>query len=181
MIEVKVLEESGYQCAMLGLSLSYNKDQHEMPGVALKLVRRGGSHAKFLESIVVWLDIRAPRYWWQQFDTYRVGVTKQSESTMHTIMKRPFELSDFSGDAVNRASLEYLNYLLLQKDFQAIKEVLPEGFVQRRIVCLNYKVLAHMYGQRKNHRLGEWHDFFDALFDYQISWPLFVTEYGIGA
>lgn len=48
--------------------------------------------------ITVYADIVAPRYWWEQFATYRVGVTMNSCSTMHKIHAKPIELSDFSVD-----------------------------------------------------------------------------------
>ena len=89
-MDVQIMAECGVVEAMVGLSLSYGvgKSYEEMLEVAKKLYNKDGGHNKFLESIVVWLNIDAPRYWWQQFDTYRVGTTKQSGSTMHTIMKR---------------------------------------------------------------------------------------------
>lgn len=37
--------------------------------------------------------------------------------------------------------------------FLAIKSLLPEGYIQTRMVSLNYQVLRTMYSQRKNHRL----------------------------
>ena len=98
-MKVKVLEEAGYEWALLGLSKSF-KDRaipHEdwwtyerfekLNKTAKGMAFNDGGHNKFLESIVVWLDIEAPRGWWQEFDTYRVGTTKQSESTIHTIAK----------------------------------------------------------------------------------------------
>ena len=38
---------------------------------------------------------------------------------------------------------------------QMLKAMLPESFLQKRTVCLNYEVLATMYRQRKNHRLPQ--------------------------
>ena len=67
-MKAEVRAERGYHLAMVGLSLSYDQPVQKMYGIAPGLVRKGGSHAKFLESMVVWLDIKAPRYWWQQFD-----------------------------------------------------------------------------------------------------------------
>ncbi|MCK9240314.1 hypothetical protein [Desulfocurvus sp.] len=55
--------------------------------MAEKLAPLDKGHNKVLESMCVWLDVRMPRYWWQEFDTYRVGVTKQSESTMHILIR----------------------------------------------------------------------------------------------
>lgn len=133
----------------------------------------GGGHNKFLETITLTLDVKAPRYWWQEFDTYRVGVTKQSESTMHTIMARELEPSDFERGAradmlrvLNLTRSVYVNEANekeKQRLFLDLKNDLPEGYLQRRIVCLNLKALQNMYAQRKNHRLPEWRSFFDAI------------------
>lgn len=174
MLGVEVLNESGYKEALLGLSLSYQRPPSEMPKVAYKLLRHpsDSGHLKFLESIVVWLDVDAPRYWWQQFDAYRIGTTKNSESSMHTILNRELRQGDFVCD-IPELLLEFLNRLIGEKDFDMLKLCLPEGFLQRRIVCLNYKVLRHMYNQRKNHRLQEWEDFFSQL-EGSLEYPEFV-------
>lgn len=157
-MEVKILRESGWEEAMFGLSLSYNQPVEKMPGVARKLLPRGGSHIKFLESVVVWLDITAPRYWWQQFDTYRVGMTKQSGSTMHTLMVRPLTQEDFE-EEIPPAVLDAVNDAIAARDFRLAKVILPESFLQQRQLCTNYKELRHIVGQRHNHRLPEWQVF----------------------
>lgn len=41
-----------------------------------------------------------------------------------------------------------------------LKSMLPESFLQKRTVCLNYEVLANMYRQRKSHRLPQWNKYF---------------------
>lgn len=177
-MEVKVLKEAGYIEAMLGLSLSYNQPLDKMPVVAEKLARKGGSHAKFLESMSVWLDVRAPRYWWQQFDTYRIGVTKQSESTMHTLMKRSVPVSPYDFCvAIPFGIIKSINDLIEQGRFDEAKAYLPEGFMQRRIVCMNYKSIAHIYHQRKSHRLAGWRTFLGTLLD-ELDFPCFISEYG---
>jgi len=169
---IEILNESGYEQAMLGLSLSYNRPVHEMGNVARKIYKNG-SHGKFLESICLWLDITASRDWWVQADTYRIGVTKQSGSTMHTLLKRQLTQDDFEGP-IFQSTLEALNFKIkaynwvkngnkgdkyegdLGTLFTQIKKNLPEGFLQRRIVCTNYKTIRHIIGQRKNHKLNEW-------------------------
>lgn len=137
----------------------------------------GGRHNKFLETITLTLDVKAPRYWWQEFDTYRVGVSKQSESTIHTITKRPLTEDDFEMPNMPQKVLDILDslrgdYLRAEKRgdkekhesvFRTIKALLSEGYLQRRIVCLNAKALQNMYTQRKDHRLPEWRSFFDAI------------------
>lgn len=144
--------------------------------VARGLAHKQGGHNKFLETIMFTLDIDAPRYWWSQFDTYRVGISKQSESTMHTIMARPFTSDDFELPMIENI-LEVLNSIReeyvearaagdekkVESCFMAIKNFLPEGYLQRRIVVVNLKTLQNMYMQRKNHRLPQWHTFFDEI------------------
>jgi len=170
---VKILKEAGYEEALLGLSLSYNvPDITRVVEVANKLCQKDGGHNKFLESMIVWVDIDAPRYWWAEFDTYRVGITKQSESTMHTLMKRELIESDFV-EGVLPGVIDEVNRCIRKKDFMEAKINLPEGFLQRRIVMLSYKSIRHIIFQRHNHRLKEWHIFVDRMYE-GIMYPEFL-------
>lgn len=65
-------------------------------GLATKLANAGHDHGKFLRMLHVQMDITAPLYWWKQADTYKVGVTTNSCSTMHKIHAKEFEVEDFS-------------------------------------------------------------------------------------
>lgn len=56
--------------------------------LAQSLISAGPEHAKFMRQIQVWVDITAPIYWWSEFDTYKVGVSRNSCSTMHTLIKQ---------------------------------------------------------------------------------------------
>lgn len=40
-------------------------------------------------------------------------------------------------------------------------QLLPSSYNQKRTVCLNYEVLSHIYVDRRNHKLDEWHTFCD--------------------
>ena len=157
-MKITILREAGYDEAMLGLSLSYNADPARMPARSAKLAHMDGGHNKFLESIAVWLDITAPRYWWSQFDTYRAGVSKQSESTMHTILRRPLAQEDFEG-GIDPEILGIINAKISAGNFDGVKRNLPESFLQRRIVTTNYKTILHIVRQRHDHKLTEWQDF----------------------
>lgn len=62
--------------------------------------------------------------------------------------------------------IEHLNYLrslyLETKDdkvFQAIRCLMPQGYMQKATFMLNYEVLANIYKSRKTHKLDEWRDF----------------------
>ncbi len=146
----------GIDLALEGLALSYNQPVDKMVNVAHRLAHKGKGHNKFLESITVYQDITAARDWWSQFDTYRVGMTKQSESTMHTLAKSPLKQSSFAL-RIKEDYLEYLNNLIETKaPVDKIKKALPESFLQRRIVCTNYMTLQNIASQRHNHKLGEW-------------------------
>jgi len=173
-MRVKVLGEHGYEFALLGLSLSYDKDPVDMFRVAEILVFKGDGHNKFLESIMVWLDIVAPRYWWQQFDTYRIGVTKQSGSTMHTMTERGLTQDDFE-HPIPEEFLIRLNNLIAAGDWERTKWFLPESFLQQRVVCLNYMALQRMIRQRKTHKLKEWHIFIDQILG-QVEHPGLLVE-----
>lgn len=61
-----------------------------------KLFAAGHPHRKYLRQIFVAMDITAPLYWWKEFDTYKVGTTANSCSTMHKIAAKEFTIEDFS-------------------------------------------------------------------------------------
>lgn len=168
-MRIKILEEAGFNHAILGLSLSYNKeDMSAVEDRSRQLYRLNEGHNKFLESIVVWLDITAPRDFWQEMDTYRTGVTKQSESTMHTLLSRDLTLDDFQdGQLLKDFLFPYIHHMNSIKSMdiskpekrKRIKKLLPEGFLQRRILTTNYKTLRSMISQRHHHGLDEWRFF----------------------
>jgi len=170
-MRITVLEEVGHEIALKGLALSY-KDSAEsdvdwwtpvkyakIRKVAKVLSKKGGGHSKFLESVVVYLDINAPRYWWSEFDTYRIGVTKNSESTMHKLSKRLLTQDDFATPIPNCMLISINDAIHAKLPVEQIKGLLPESFMQRRIVCTNYKTLQGMCWQRETHKLPEWNYF----------------------
>lgn len=185
-MEVKILEEAGYLNALRGMSYSFKdralpveewwkqqvqKAQKRAP----KLAKMDGGHNKFLESIMVWIDIEAPRYWWSEFDTYRVGTTKQSESTMHTLSKRNVTADDFEG-YVDPRTIELLHrHTQGKSDIATLKGMLPEAYLQRRLVVTNYKVLKNIMEQRYDHRLPQWQVFVTAMQD--LEHPELLPDY----
>lgn len=136
-----------------------------------KLAKAGTSHSKYRRMLVVYLDITAPMYWWKEFDTYKIGTVANSCSTMHKLMSKPFEISDFSIEHLvefcvfddlikdlNYYRNKYLKTNNKQYWWQVI-QTLPMSYNQKRTVMLNYEVLANMYKDRKDHKLDEWRDF----------------------
>lgn len=138
------------------------------------LCSKTSEHSKFLRMLPVILTMNAPLYFWKEFDTYKVGTTSNSCSTMHTLCNKPFELSDFSTEHLNDESIgilksnidrlnvlrdEYLHmtYAPDQKDiWWQIIQTLPSSYNQRRTISLNYAVLENIYKQRRYHKLDEW-------------------------
>jgi len=173
-VKVEKIEEAGYKSAMIGLSLSKNQCPTDMPKVARRLYNRDGGHNKFLESMQVWFLVMLPRSVWQQFDTYRIGMTKQSESTMHTLMKRPIAQDDFDC-YIWPATINRLNGLRERSEFNQLKAELPEGFLQTRQICTNYKALRHIMLQRHNHRMPHWRKFCLSIID-QVDHPEFFRD-----
>ena len=86
-MNVKIVEETGYDFSLLGIATNKKKYDRDMTNVAKNLAKAGGGHDKFLEMIHLYLDMTTCRSIWQQFDTYRVGVTKSSESTHHMLIE----------------------------------------------------------------------------------------------
>lgn len=188
--------DSGYGCYDGALHICKDCDSKKIYGCTLrefvigekdielakKLIKAGSEHRKFMRQICVSVDITAPLYWWKEFDTYKVGTTANSCSTMHKLAETPitmecFEMGDFVADLDaddstspliiddywrNNViwSLEYLRQKYIQtKDKRYWKELirlLPESWLQTRTVTMNYENILSMIRQRKNHKLTEW-------------------------
>lgn len=50
---------------------------------------------------------------------------------------------------------------LKKKYWWQMIQLLPSSYNQKRTICLNYEVLHHIYHDRRNHKLDEWHTFCD--------------------
>ena len=151
--------------------------------LATRLIKAGTEHRKFLRMIHVQMDVTAPLYWWKEADTYKVGTTANSCSTMHKIAAKEFTLDDFSHDhlfndavvyngyvstsvleCVIGALNEFRNLYLETKDkrywWQMI-QLLPSSYNQRRTWDMSMETLLSILHQRKNHKLDEWNEFRD--------------------
>lgn len=161
-------------------SWQLGKADHEL---MMRLAAGGSTHAKYRRMITVYMDITAPLYWWNEFDTYKVETVANSCSTMHKIAAKEFTIEDFSCEHLNRIGTSILwdvidilniarklyldggNYkgeYYIPKDkrvwWQMI-QLLPSSYNQKRTIMLNYEVLAGIYPMRKNHKLDEWVEF----------------------
>ena len=170
-MEIKILQEAGYEQALLGMGLSFHKEsesldifktdkkKERLAKVAKLLAKKGPSHSKFIRQVKVWVLIRAPRFWWPEMDQYKVGTTSLSASTMHTLSKEKLTQYHFEYPILG-TYLEYLNREIQKgASIESLKNDLPEGYLQSRAVSMNYQVLRTIIAQRHSHRLPQWQKF----------------------
>jgi hypothetical protein len=187
MIKIFNIEIDGWQAAIRGMRNPMNSwsksDSTYSPleigqadlQLMANLSKAGTEHGKFMRMINITFDIEAPLYYWKEFDTYKVGTTRNSCSTMHKIQSKEFTLNDFSCEHLNEDSIRGLGTIvqILNKyrgDFNSTKnkdnwwqmiQLLPSSYNQKATISTNYAVLKNIYHQRKNHKLDEWREFCD--------------------
>lgn len=138
------------------------------------LIKAGSEHRKFMRQIFVSVDIIAPFYWWKEFDTYKVGTVANSTSTMHKLASTPITMNCFEMDDYAELDNDFCADMWISlvvwleclrqkynetKDKRYWKELvrlLPESWLQKRTVTMNYENILNMYQHRKNHKLNEW-------------------------
>lgn len=163
--------------------------------------RAGEPNSKFMRMIHVQVAITAPLYWWKEFDTYKVGTVANSTSTMHKLATTPitldcFEMSDFFEET---DIFDYGDYSLkelwdnniiqlcevLRKKYVKTKNkkywkelirLLPESWLQTRMVDCNYATLRNIYAWRRGHKLTEWHKFCDWILTLPFAELLIVGD-----
>ena len=150
--------------------------------LAMRLAKGGPVHGKYRRMIPIWVTVRAPLFWWKEFDTYKVGTVRNSCSTMHKIHVKEFTIDDFAHEGCDEVviakntmlcvveTLENLRNLFNEtqekKYWRAMIELLPDGYLMKATLFLNYEVLAAQRKWRANHKVVEWHtwcDWIDSL------------------
>lgn len=180
MLRVENVKVSGWEAAIRGMRNpmnSWEKSDSDSVSVGpndMLLMRRlfvaGPEHRKYLRMVHISMDITAPLYWWKEFDTYKVGTTANSCSTMHKLTSKPFELDDFSIEHLTKESVTWMKNVVIflnywrecflkdkNKEFwwQMI-QLLPSSYLQRRTVDFDYEVALQIIRQREGHKLDEW-------------------------
>ena len=187
---------SGEECCECNVSddvCQYNEAKFIIGNKDLDLLKRlinaddkiGQPNSKFLRMIHAQVCITAPLYWWKEMDTYKVGTTANSTSTMHRIANYPitmdcFEMDDFDNYVTvtnNNFDQDCINFIWgdviriceeLRQKYNETKEkkywkelirLLPESWLQTRMFDCDYATLRNIYCWRKNHKLTEWHRF----------------------
>jgi hypothetical protein len=172
-MQIHKLEVLGLDWALLAMRMPYlSKGQSDGCDIALacKLIKAGREHRKFLRQLTIQINMTASMAFWFEFDTYKVGVTSNSESFWNTISKGgKLDTSQFI--IPSKPNSEF--YVALEKMLKIInkywneekppKEVLryliPQGVKYQRVVTITGEAYLNIVNQRKNHRLKEWRDF----------------------
>lgn len=171
----------------MGKSDSYNSEQGFVIGkndlnLMKKLYKGGSPHSKFMRQIPVSFElVDAPVYWLAEFDTYKVGVVRNSSSFVHKGLSEKFSLDDFEVDFAKmpeperRALIELIATLnimradyLSTKDpeiFLRIRKLLPMSYRYNSMISTNLAAIANMIEWRQHHRLPEWRYFCDFMLD----------------
>lgn len=147
-----------------------------------RLYKAGTEHRKYLRQIFVSMDITCNHTWWAEFDTYKIGVTRNSCSKMHKIHVKEFNQMDFSTEGIEEVGgetvkvfdsvvdeLERLRNLYNEthekKYWRAIIDLLPMGYNLRATVTMNYENVVNIIKQRTGHKMSEWNEFVEILKD----------------
>ncbi len=215
MLTADHIEITGFTAAMRGMRNPMNSwknsDSYEEDGLYLmgerdlalgqNLVKAGPEHRKFLRMIHVSMDISAPLYWWKEFDTYKVGTTVNSCSTMHKIHAKPFTREDFACEHLEPLSIIDASDICEDYDFTAaldqmiyylncarkmyvetkdkrywwqMIQLLPSSYIQKRTVDFDYETARKIYFQRQGHKLDEWQQLRDILAELPYG-DVFIT------
>ena len=184
-LTAKILNIYGLEIVGRYVGLSVNKvlteihpDDRHIPAhklsVLTKLISAGDEHASIMRQVSAHLLIRAPRYWWVQWDKYRYGVEMYSSSTMHTLLKSIIDETGFTPETSPDAQLALLK--ALDNGIVGAKANLPEGYLQTRLCLVSYQALRHIWLQRRGHKLPEWAEFIRATRDLPYATELIFIE-----
>jgi hypothetical protein len=161
--------------------------------LAIRLVKSGSDHRKFLRQIFFSCDIIAPDYWFKEFSTYKVATVENSTSTMHRLTYKKLTEDCFSWDKTTpyrKLLLDMLNTriifykkLLADNRHEEAKELwreliqdLPMSFNYRRTWTASYETLRNVYPARENHKVSEWHIFCDMIDALPLSKELITVS-----
>ena len=194
----------GYDACSGGSEPEYQIGPNDLD-LLQRLIAGGSEHRKFMRQIMVSVDITAPIYWWKEFDTYKIGTTANSTSTMHKLASKSITLEDFEMGDFERVKIfdrepyspddytdEIWDYIIdicetLRKRYIETKDkrywkelirILPESYLQTRTVTMNYENLYSIVRQRRGHKLSlEWDSFIDWVRTLPYSSELIFYNY----
>lgn len=166
----------------------WDEEKHEFivgekdKDLALKLIKAGSDHSKFMRQIFISMDITAPMSWWWDYDTYKVATVRNSTSRMHKLGSRLLTYDDFSFDdedgninitpyrenmvkELNERILKFQELKKEGKDKEAMllwRDIVfdsPQSYNFKSTWTGSYENMRNIYRARKNHKQREFRDF----------------------
>lgn len=194
MIKVENIEVFNFEGAIRGMRnpmCSQNRSDSVLDGnggfqigendlnLMQRLYKAGHPHRKYLRQIMVSMDITSNHTFWAEFDTYKVGVTRNSCSKMHKIHTKKFEPDDFTHENIDKVDFakEEFNRVLKtvercrilfnetkdKKYWRALVDLLPMGYNLKATVTMSYENVFNILQYRQGHKLSEWNEFCEIL------------------
>ena len=170
-----------------------------------RLSNGNGAHGQWLTGVRVAFDLTCTNKMWVEAERYRFLEFVSSQSTMHRITK--FNVRDQYNDYVDPRVIEIMEEKIAQYNEvselaknipaddkynqeryanwlrQKYLEILytnPAGFELTARLTTNYRCLLNIYIQRHDHRLPEWREFCQYIYDNLPMFAEFVEAYKSG-
>lgn len=184
MIIIENISTFGFETAMRGMrnaknSWHLNDTVGDVIGpndlkLLLQLTTTGKSHRKALRMMHIQMDVTAPLYWWKDYDTYKVSTVANSCSTMHKIHDRDLTMDDFSIDQLDMHGRNLLSITIdtlnqyrrifidsgmkNRSAWYSMIQLLPNSYMQKRTLDINYEVALAISLDRHSHKLEEFRE-----------------------
>ncbi|CUP58045.1 Uncharacterised protein [Turicibacter sanguinis] len=186
-MRIETLQVAGFEPAINGIfypltkkrSDSYMNEEGEFilgvrdRALTQSLLTLDLKQAKFMNQISVWVTITMPIYWWNELSKYKQDFENSCSTFKASIFQpEPLCLEQFSYDIKDeplmRGLIEALNEIRLEWSTtenmkekislaRKAKTLLPEGFLQTKIIILTYAELRTIYQHYCKHQsTPEW-------------------------
>lgn len=141
-----------------------------------------GAHAQWLTGVRVAFDLTCTNKMWVEAERYRFLEFVSSQSTMHRIAK--FDIASQCNKYVDPLIIDRVE--ALKKEYEAdptpenylrLLYNIPSGFELTARLTTNYRCLLNVYIQRKDHRLPEWRQFCEWIYENLPLFKDFVLAY----
>lgn len=170
---------------------SISKGDLENPHIkrAIKLAQaKGGGHDQFLTGIHVDFDLTFSNKAWVEAERYTFLNFISSMSTMHRAAFLP--IGDMCNEYVIKGEVAIAEQLQREYNFingeefpEAKKDAylkllynIPSGFELMAGMTTNYRCLKNIRGQRKYHKLPDWHIFCDWIETLPLAKELIISQ-----
>ena len=167
MLEIKNTEVYGIERAMLVSGYPHAVDEIDTVKPSLDRLKKlgkcdiGSGHDVSLSGVIVQYDLKAPLYFWKQFQRYHFHQINSSMSSMHSIHKINLNLhcNEYVESEIIILIEQYqkaYNDNPNHDSYMRLIANIPSGFELWAGITSNYQQEKTILSQRKNHKLDEW-------------------------